>query len=943
MYKVYVDDILIHDSRTPETAIHLVSPVLKMSDNAAGSFDMTTPPMNPGYDVIQRHSSTIFVKKDNTTIWSGRVITESEDFWKRRKFTCEGALSYLNDTIQELAYYDNYTLTQFFTAIINVHNSKAPANRQFRIGTISMTDAKENFEYKTEYKNTWNTISEVFLDRLGGHIRVRYGNDNVPIIDYLKDYPNMSAQTIDFGSNLLDFTRNWDLSNLITVILPRGKQSEEENAHGDREYLSIASVNSGSKYLQNTQAVQTYGRIEAVVDFNDAEDATTLKRLAELYLSTLQFDMMTLSVSAVDLHMLNPSIVSFELLDEVRCYSAPHGLNKVFPITTVDIPLDSPESVTYTMGSSEQVSMSSSAAQSTRSIQNNLRDINTNLLADAKHQATELINQKTTGYVNIVTENETSQALIISNTPDLETATKLWRWNLNGLGYMDKSKSDDYQLAITQNGVIVADFIKTGMLEDGFGLNHWNLTTGEFTLAYNTEFANLAGDTITIVDVNTLAQTGVDDAATAQNTADTAMHKQSGVTNILRGTNKNLKLASGSGSKWSEGTWDGNSGAAAREKKVINISGSPNPSIVKGFSISPNNTTNFTGVIQRQVEVVGGQVYTISCYAYGTASKIRLGVYYSDSSSEWQESDLTNKWRRYSATFKVHNNATKIGVAFSTVGDQSKTMYVCGMKLERGNTASDWSESEWDTYGRSTTTSKEYTDVKAESLQTYTKKYTDTISKNDREFTEAQRKALDESFTQYKVLQRLTNNFAAKGIYLTNNQLYINASYIRTGTLDAGIVKTGILTDHAGKNKWNMATGYLYTRNMEAVNMAATGQFEAGSTYKMVLGNDGALHGYQDSGRTWVGSVDPSANFTDVDTGRKYKGIQLRGSGCISFRSPEIAVRDKNDHGIASICYTGKFSRQYISKIETHSDGTFTYWTNTLTIHIVNGFITSIY
>ena len=177
MYKVYADDILIHDSYSPDNIIHLISPSLKIGDNVAGSFDMTVPKDNPGYDAIQRFTTTIIIKKDNQTIWTGRVINESEDFWKRRKFVCEGALSFLNDSIQELAYYDNYTLSRFFTELINIHNSKVPANRRFIVGTISMTDSEEGYEYKTDYKNTLDTIKESLSNRLAGHVRVRYGTN----------------------------------------------------------------------------------------------------------------------------------------------------------------------------------------------------------------------------------------------------------------------------------------------------------------------------------------------------------------------------------------------------------------------------------------------------------------------------------------------------------------------------------------------------------------------------------------------------------------------------------------------------------------------------------------------------------------------------------------------------------------------------------------------
>lgn len=50
---------------------------------------------------------------------------------------------------------------------------------------------------------------------------------------------------------------------------------------------------------------------------------------------------------------------------------------------------------------------------------------------------------------------------------------------------------------------------------------------------------------------------------------------------------------------------------------------------------------------------------------------------------------------------------------------------------------------------------------------------------------------------QTKVFNALTNNGAAQGMFIQNGQLYINATYLRTG----------IIQDAANKNYWNMQTG----------------------------------------------------------------------------------------------------------------------------------------
>ncbi|NMA23557.1 MAG: hypothetical protein GX938_08665 [Spirochaetales bacterium] len=62
----------------------------------------------------------------------------------------------------------------------------------------------------------------------------------------------------------------------------------------------------------------------------------------------------------------------------------------------------------------------------------------------------------------------TNEILIMDNE-DPEQATKIWRWNMGGLGYSDNVTGADnparvYDVAMTMDGAINADFVKTGKL-----------------------------------------------------------------------------------------------------------------------------------------------------------------------------------------------------------------------------------------------------------------------------------------------------------------------------------------------------------------------------------------------------------------------------------------------------------------------------------------------
>lgn len=69
-----------------------------------------------------------------------------------------------------------------------------------------------------------------------------------------------------------------------------------------------------------------------------------------------------------------------------------------------------------------------------------------NVLKIAKEQATAVINAGINGYV-VANKNE----ILIMDTPDKNTAIKVWRWNVNGLGYSNTGYYGEYGTAITMD------------------------------------------------------------------------------------------------------------------------------------------------------------------------------------------------------------------------------------------------------------------------------------------------------------------------------------------------------------------------------------------------------------------------------------------------------------------------------------------------------------
>ena len=97
----------------------------------------------------------------------------------------------------------------------------------------------------------------------------------------------------------------------------------------------------------------------------------------------------------------------------------------------------------------------------------------------------------------------------------------------------------------------------------------------------------------------------------------------------------------------------------------------------------------------------------------------------------------------------------------------------------------------------------------------------------------------DTSLNQQAVFNKLTNNSQNEGVYLLNSHLYINASMIKTGSMDATLIKAGILESQDSSTNFslNMLTGAMTMKN-GSINL---GYSSTGDYYRFSLDNNGVL------------------------------------------------------------------------------------------------------
>ena len=462
MYKIFCDNNLIFDLSND---MSLTSPILKLQDNNAGTLEFGILPGDDIYDKIKKMKSEILVYSEGRPIFSCRPIDENIDFKNIKKITCEGALAYLNDSVQRPHEYHNLSIRGYLETLITNHNLQVSDPRlQFEVGVVTVHDDNDSIYKYTNWESTLQVIKTDLIDKYGGHLRVRIEGDK-KYLDYLKDYPKTNTQVIEFGTNLLDFTKNIDATQIVTAVIPLGARLEESSIPKLEERLTIKSINNGVDYVTSQSAIDTYGWIFKTVTWDDVHKPLILKHKGEEYLKSIQFENVVIKVRAIDLHMVDVNIEQIELLDQVRVISKPNGLDKIFPVSELTIDMTNPQANSITLGNNSIQAMSGSAVSSNTEILKKIEDIPnpTKAMQEAVENATKLLNNALNGHV-VKRKDE----LLIMDTADIETATKVWRWNLNGLAYSNTGYKGPYEMAMTMDGSIVANRITTGVLKGGY-------------------------------------------------------------------------------------------------------------------------------------------------------------------------------------------------------------------------------------------------------------------------------------------------------------------------------------------------------------------------------------------------------------------------------------------------------------------------------------------
>lgn len=344
--------------------------------------------------------------------------------------------------------------------------------------------------------NTDKTVSTSFKIANASSVRSWFGGKAGSLLDVYGGewkYDNYTASlkqarganrgvTIRYGKNLTQLSQLLDMSNLVTAIVPY--------------YIDQDGVQTvGTKV--NTGLTLDVPR-EVAIDFSQEVDpesgtaiTTQLANLANRYKNNNNLTTLTNSIT-LDFVQSGQLTERVDLCDTVSIYFEALGLTASAKcVATVwDVLAERYTSTTFgeaRTNIADTIATTQKLAESAPS---------SSFMNQAIAHATELITGNLGGYVILHDSNNDGEPdeILIMNTADINTATKVWRWNKGGLGYSSSGYAGPYGTAITADGEIVANYVKTGTLNadiikagvisDTNNRSTINMTTGEATL-YN--------------------------------------------------------------------------------------------------------------------------------------------------------------------------------------------------------------------------------------------------------------------------------------------------------------------------------------------------------------------------------------------------------------------------------------------------------------------------
>lgn len=301
-----------------------------------------------------------------------------------QSFLIEDEKAFLYDSVQTYMKPTRMPVRDYLQKIIDIHNKQVEPYKRFKLGNVDVIDNGDLLR-GLGYQSTAETIKEKLLDRLTGNLILRRV-DNTNYLDYISNYGDDSDTPLQLTKNLKSATRDIDISELFTRIVPVG-QDIEDNSETDievgtdysRPKYTIESVNNGKNYLDDPSLIEKFGLNTGIVEFSNVKEPSILKRRGQQWLKDQSLMLVTWDVEAIELGLLDKR---YELITLGNSYKVDNQfLYAVERLQVIEkkFSILAPQKVTLTIGSKKK--KLTDYQNEIKTIQSNLVNIKANASA----------------------------------------------------------------------------------------------------------------------------------------------------------------------------------------------------------------------------------------------------------------------------------------------------------------------------------------------------------------------------------------------------------------------------------------------------------------------------------------------------------------------------------------------------------------------------------
>ena len=373
-YKILYDNQILFD---PYTDDRITDTKLSNKINAASYFDFTIATTHSLYSKIAERAGEVRIYFNNLILFKGEITKIEEDFEGNKSVSCNGVLDYLTAT--RVRPYSTIkgeqpltcpsTFEGYFQWLIDQHNSNClDSRKRFSVGVNqgNMLD-KNNYIYRSSEQRptTASEIEDKILNSVGCYLFVRYKEDS-NILDLYADVHDLNTQIIDYGVNILDFTKNRTVEGQYTAVVATGYTPDPPEGQTNVKMKPITlegCPNGGTVYsptivkmgdrVYDVDAVKRYGYNEYYVSNTDITTYDGLLEYACDTLKALLSPSLTITVKAVDLSLLmGDKYKHLQVGQAVRVRSKPRNVDEYLMVNSIDLDLMNPENTTFDLGAS---------------------------------------------------------------------------------------------------------------------------------------------------------------------------------------------------------------------------------------------------------------------------------------------------------------------------------------------------------------------------------------------------------------------------------------------------------------------------------------------------------------------------------------------------------------------------------------------------------------